>query len=41
LSSCEEDNHELEKPISSLKEQLDKKTEDYEKLKAELDYTRK
>jgi hypothetical protein len=43
LKNCEEENHELEKTIDSLKEQLDKakKTEDYEKLKAELDHTRK
>jgi hypothetical protein len=35
LSTCEEDNHKLEKIIDSL-EQL----EDYEKLKAELDHTK-
>jgi hypothetical protein len=37
LSSCEEENYKLEKTINSLKEQL----EDYEKLKAELDHTKR
>jgi hypothetical protein len=34
LSSCEEENYNLEKTINSLKEQL----EDYERLKEELDH---
>jgi hypothetical protein len=37
LSNCEEENHELENTINSLKEKL----EYYEKLKEELDHTRK
>jgi hypothetical protein len=43
LKFFEQENIELEKIIDSLKEQLDKSTkiEDYEKLKAELDHTRK
>jgi hypothetical protein len=43
LKNCEEENHELENTIDSLKEQLDKenKTEYYENLKVELDHTRK
>jgi chromosome segregation ATPase len=36
LSSCEEENYNLEKTIDSFKEQL----EDYEKLKEELDHTK-
>jgi hypothetical protein len=36
LSSCEEENYNLEKTINSLKEKL----EDYEKLKGELDHTK-
>jgi hypothetical protein len=36
LSSCEEENYNLEKTINILKEQLD----DYVKLKAELDHTK-
>jgi hypothetical protein len=43
LKKCEEENHELENTIDSLKEQLDKakNIEDYEKLKVELHHTRK
>jgi hypothetical protein len=37
LSSCEEENYNLENTINSLKEQL----EDYEKLKEELDHTKR
>jgi sugar-specific transcriptional regulator TrmB len=37
LKNCEEENHEIEKKINTLKE----KTEYYEKLKADLDHTRK
>jgi hypothetical protein len=43
MKNCEEENHELEKTIYNLKEQLykAKKIEDYEKLKTKLDHIRK
>jgi hypothetical protein len=43
LKNCEEENHELEKIIDSLNENLykAKKTKYNEKLKPELDHTRK
>jgi hypothetical protein len=43
LKICEEENHEFEKTIDILKENIDKakKTKDNEKLKSELDHTRK
>jgi hypothetical protein len=43
LKNCEDENHELEKIIESLKEQLDKanKDRDYEKIKVQLEHRRK